>query len=158
MGREAGAYLRNIFNAEGDGLAVAPGLGLGVNPGLGLYKEFLDAYKDLSFLNSDGSLNTKTIVCYTSEILVKHGLSHNNDEAEEVAGVWIYPADVFCPMDHTNGNKVTITDRSVSIHLYDCSWLDHNTMRWRLHLLKNWMIRTFGAEKVGKLLKLIKKK
>jgi hypothetical protein len=75
-----------------------------------------------------------------------------------VAGVWIYPADVLCPMDHTNGNKVTITDRSFSIHLYDCSWLDHKTMRWRLHLLKNWMIRTFGAEKVGRLVKLVKKK
>lgn len=31
MGREAGAYLRNICKGyEGDGLAVAPGLGLGV--------------------------------------------------------------------------------------------------------------------------------
>lgn len=158
MGREAGAYLRNICNTEGDGLAVAPGLGLGVNPGNELYKEFLDAYKELSFLNPDGTLNTKTIVCYTSEILVKYGLSHNNDEAEEVAGIWIYPADVFCPMDHTNGNKVTMTNRTVSIHLYDASWIDHNTMKWRLHLLKNWMIRTFGAEKVGKLMKLIKKK
>ena len=158
MGREAGAYLRNICDTEGNGLAVAPGLGLGVNPGNELYKEFLNAYKDLAFLNPDGSLNTKTIVCYTSEILVKHGLSHNNNEAEEVAGVWIYPADVLCPMDHTNGNKITMTDRTVSIHLYDASWIDHNTMKWRLHLLKNWMIRTFGAERVQKIINLIKGK
>lgn len=158
MGREAGAYLHNICNIEGDGLAVAPGLGLGVNPGLGLYKELLDAYKDMSFLNPDGSLNTKTIVSYTSEILLKHGLTSNNDEIEEVAGIWIYPADVFCPMDHTKGNVVNITDRTVSIHLYDCSWLDHKTMSWRIHLIKNWMIRVFGAERVKKFRKFIKRK
>lgn len=158
MGREAGAYLRNICDTEGDGLAVNPGIGLGVNAGHKLYKEFLDAYKEFSFLNSDGTLNTKTIVSYTSEILVQHGLSHNNDEAEEVDGVWIYPADVLCPMDHTKGNVVNITDRTVSIHLYDCSWLDHKTMGYRMHVLKNWMMRTFGTERIEKLAKIIKRK
>ena len=44
-----------ILGTEGDGLAVAPGLGLGVNPGNELYKEFLDAYKELSFLNMNFS-------------------------------------------------------------------------------------------------------
>ena len=59
MGREAGAYLCNICNTEGDGLAVNPGIGLGVNAGHKLYKELLDAYKEFSFLNPDGTLNTK---------------------------------------------------------------------------------------------------
>ena len=158
MGREAGAYLKNFCNTQGDGLGVNPGIGLGVEPGHNLYKEFLDTYKDLSFYNPDGTLNTKTIVVYTSEILLKHGLSHNNEDAEEIAGVWIYPADVFCPMDHTKGNIVNITDRTVSIHLYDCSWLDHKTMSYRLHTFKNWMMRTFGAERIEKLAKIIKRK
>lgn len=144
MGREAGAYLRNICKGfDGDGLAVAPGLGLGVEAGHELYKEFLDAYKNFKFYNADGTLNTKTIVSYTSEILVKHGLNNNNDEPQEVEGIWIYPADVFCPMDHTKGNKVTITDRTVCIHLYDCSWINHNTWRWRLHKINNWFKRHF---------------
>lgn len=157
MGREAGAYIRNICNGfEGNGLAVAPGLGLGVNPGLDLYREFLEAYRDLMFRNEDGTQNTKTIVCYTSEILVKHGLNNDNDNPQFVDGVWIYPSDVFCPMDHTKGNKLTITSRTVSIHHYDCSWIDHNTFGFRLHLIKNWMMRHFGEERIANISDIIK--
>ena len=145
MGREAGAYMKNMGSL---GLGVAPGLGLGANPGLGLYKEFLQRYDNLHFILADGTLNTKTIVSYTTEILVKHGLDNNNNEPQEVAGVWVYPSDVFCPMDHTLANKITITDRTVSIHLYDCSWIDHNTFRFKLHLLKIWCARHFGTKLV----------
>ena len=55
--------------APGLGLGVNPGLGLGVNPGLGLYKEILEMYSKLSFVNKDGTYNQKTIVQYTTEIL-----------------------------------------------------------------------------------------
>ena len=165
MGREAGAYISQITDAgkgeaRGDtglgvapglGLGVNPGLGLGVNPGLGLYREILDEYAKISFKLENGTLNQKTVVSYTTEILLKHGLSSNNDMPQEVAGVWIYPADVFCPMDHTRANKVTITDRTVSIHLYDCSWLDHKTLSYKLHLLKNWLARKLGVRFVDRL-------
>lgn len=158
MGREAGSYLKNICGVEGDGLAVAPGLGLGAEAGMPLYKDFLNAYQDLSFYKCDGTLNTKTIVCYTSEILVEKGLSGNNNEPEKVAGVWIYPADYFCPMDHTRGNILTITDRTVSIHRYDASWTDKKSVRHILHLIKNWMMRKFGPEKVQTIVKIFKKR
>ena len=49
--------------------SVAPGVGLGVNPDLGLYKEILEMYSKLSFVNKDGTYNQKTIVQYTTEIL-----------------------------------------------------------------------------------------
>lgn len=163
MGREAGAYINQITDAgQGEvgndtGLGVAPGLGLGVNPGLGLYREILDEYDTFSFKKEDGTLNLKTVVSYTTEILLKHGLNSNNDEPQEVAGVWIYPADVFCPMDHTQANKVIITDRTVSIHLYDCSWLDHDSLSFKLHLLKNWLARRFGVKHVERLSNVIRK-
>ena len=162
MGREAGAYIKNICEAEvvgkgsDTGLGVAPGLGLGVNPGLGLYKEFLDLYAGLRFRNEDGSLNMKTIVSYTTEILLGHGLGGNNNEPQEVAGVWVYPSDVFCPMDHTQANKLDITDRTVSIHLYDCSWINHNTLSYKLHLLKNWLARRLGVRFVNRCADIIK--
>ena len=157
MGREAGAYIKDIcitgfFAKRNDtALGVAPGLGLGVNPGLGLYKEFLDLYDTLKFNNGDGTLNTKTIVSYTTEILLKHGLDGNNDRPQKVAGVWIYPPDVFCPMNHTQANKLSITDQTVSIHLYDCSWISHKTLRYKLHLFKNWLARIFGADFINKI-------
>lgn len=80
-------------------LAVAPGLGLGVNPGLGLYKEMLDLYEKLHFIEEDNSFNLKTVVSYTTEILCNHGL-RNTNEIQECAGIWIYPKEYFCPIDY----------------------------------------------------------
>lgn len=157
MGREAGAYLKNIcYNYQGDGLAVAPGLGLGVNVGHPLYKEFLDIYDNLSFKNKDGSLNTKTIVSYTSEILVKHGLGDDNQHPQNIEGIWIYPSNVFCPMDHTRGGEVTMTPDTVSIHLYDASWSDHSSFQYKLHIIKKILVRILGADFVEKLLKIFR--
>lgn len=161
MGREKGAFIKDICNSsilvKGDaGLGVNPGLGLGVTPGLGLYKEILDLYDTLKFKNENGILNTKTIVSYTTEILLKHGLNKKNDEPQKVAGVWVYPPDVFCPMDHTQANKLKITERTVSIHLYDCSWINHNTLRYKLHLAKNWLARLLGVNFINRCVNLFK--
>ena len=152
MGREQGAFIKNICGTSynGNGFGVAPGLGIGAISGLELYNEFLKSYDSLKFKNEDGTLNTKTIVSYTTEILLSHGLNDNNDELQELAGIWVYPSDVFCPMDHTQANKLKITQRTVSIHLYDCSWIDHNTISYKLHLLKNRLARYFGVEFVNK--------
>ncbi len=157
MGREAGAYLRNICsNYQGEGLAVAPGLGLGVNPAHPLYKEFLDLYDNLSFKNKDGSLNTKTIVSYTSKILVKHGLGDDNNRLQNIEGIWIYPADVFCPMDHTCGCKVTITPNTVSIHQYDSSWNDHTALGIIYKKAKHIIIRVLGRTSLDYIRNIIK--
>ena len=160
MGREKGAFIKDICDSpiavnDNTGLGVNPGLGLGVAPELGLYKEFLDLYDTLHFNNEDGTLNTKTIVSYTTEILLKHGLNCNNDELQEVAGVWVYPSDVFCPMDHTQANKITITERTVSIHLYDCSWINHKSFRYKLHLLKTKIAQMLGVNFVNKCVNII---
>lgn len=155
MGREAGSWMTAYGHPEG--LAVAPGLALGAEADHPLYKEFLDVYKNLQFRLEDGTLNTKTICWHVTEILLKHGLTDNNDAVEQVAGAWIYPADVFCPMDHTQGNKVTLTDRTVSIHLYDCSWANKGTLKWKLHLLKNWCMRTFGNSRIEIITSLLKR-
>ena len=157
MGREAGAFLKNICdNYHGEGLAVAPGLGLGVNPGHPLYKEFLDIYDNLLFKNKDGSLNTKTIVSYTSEILVRHGLSDDNQHPQNIEGIWIYSSDVFCPVDHTQGCKLTITNNTVSIHLYDSSWNEHGLLWGIFRPLKNILIRTLGIKTIKYIKMIIK--
>ena len=111
----------SVKGAAPNFLGAAPGLGLGVNPGLGLYREFLEMYEGLSFINSDGSQNVKTIVEYTTDILVKHGLK-NTPEIQSVAGVKIYPNDYFCPIDYKT-KKLIITDNTRSIHHYAESWL-----------------------------------
>ena len=124
--------------APGLGLGVNPGLGLGVNPGLGLYKEMLELYAFLHFLKENGEYNQKTVVQYTTEVLCRHGLRNVND-LQQVAGVWIYPKDYFCPISTYDG-KLRLTANTVSIHHYAQSWISP------LHrVLRNWVLKIGGA-------------
>lgn len=100
--------------------SVAPGLGLGVNPGLGLYNEILEMYLPLHFRREDGSYNLKTVVQYTTELLCRHGMIATND-IQQVAGVWIYPKEYFCPINYET-SKCCITKNTYTIHHYAASW------------------------------------
>lgn len=106
--------------APGLGLCVNPGLGLCANPGLGLYKEILCVYEKLHF-KSNECLNLKTVVQYTTEVLLNHGLK-NVQEIQHVAGITIYPAEYFCPLSYKTG-KLKITERTYTIHHYNASWV-----------------------------------
>lgn len=99
---------------------VAPGLGLGVSPGLSLYKEILDNYTNLHFITEDGTLNLKTVVEYTTELLYKYGLK-NVPDIQECKGVWIYPKEYFCPIEYVSG-KIHITKNTRTIHHFSGSW------------------------------------
>jgi hypothetical protein len=124
---------------EGEYPQVNPGLGLGVTPGHNLYKVLLNKYATLRFLNEDGSLNQKTIVKYSTEVLQEHGLQPSND-LQEVAGVWIYPPDYFNPLDSLTG-KLKLTDNTRSIHWYMNSWSDSSAFRQWLSRMSH---RMFG--------------
>lgn len=143
--QESGATPRNSV------LGVAPGLGLGVNPELALLGELLDFYETKEhFAIEDG-----TVVDFTTDLLRKHGLVEEHS-LQKVADITIYPADYFCPMDSTTG-ITTITPNTVSIHHYSCSWIDHNTLSWQLHILKNKLIGLLGEKWVMKLSKILKR-
>jgi hypothetical protein len=108
---------------------VAPGLGLGASPMMNLYKLLLDKYETLRFINEDGSHNKKTIVIYNSEVLQEQGLLPVN-VLQKVAGVYIYPADFFNPLDSLTG-KLELTENTRSIHWYMNSWSDNGKLyKW----------------------------
>lgn len=92
--------------------------------------EILDLYQPLSFYKEDGSLNLKTVVSYTTEVLCTHGLKNTN-EVQNVADIWIYPKEYFCPMDYATG-KIELTPHTKSIHHFTASWLpkwQHRNLR-----------------------------
>lgn len=119
--------------------AVAPGLGLGCNPGLGLYKKILDLYQSLHFNNPDGTINLKTVVDYTTELLMEYGLK-NVSGIQKVGDIYIYPSEYFCPINITS-KKLHITQNTYTIHHYMASWANKD-MRW---YIKN-VIRKFIPE------------
>lgn len=132
---------------------VAPGLGLGVEAGHPFCQKMLQVYCDKNYLNEDGSYNNMTIVSYTTQELYANGMKPSED-IQEVEGIWIYPSDFFCPMDSTTG-IVTKTERTVSVHHYDCSWMDHNSMGFKIHQLKNCIYQLIGqrnAQLINRLL------
>lgn len=104
------------------GLAANPGLGLAANPGLEFYKKMLDFYNSKHFIKQDGSLDTTTIVIYTTDLLLKNGFM-GSGEIELVEDIYIYPPDYFCPLNYYTG-RLVLTDNSRTIHHYLGSWLD----------------------------------
>lgn len=134
MGRESVAKMI----AQHSCLNVAPGLGIGAEAGMSFYKEMIDLYNEISFYNFDGSLNNRTVVSYTTEKLIEHGLC-DEDVIQEVAGIKIYPIEYFCPIDYKTRKK-HFTPNTVSIHHYLGSWIDNSPMI----ALRKWIIYTFG--------------
>ena len=138
---ERGAFMGcegEASGATGGMPPVAPGLGLGCNPGLGLYKEIMDFYETIHFVNKDGTLNVHTVVEYTTNILLKHGLKDTN-EIQLCADIFIYPKDYFCPLSW-QGHEMQMTNNTVTIHHFAGSWLP-----WDGRLLKrfSWLEERF---------------
>lgn len=106
--------------------SVAPGLGLGVNPGLGLYRELLNLYAGMHFRQPDGTLNLRTVVRYTTELLCRHGL-RDEPGIQQVAGIWVYPKEYFCPIVQ-EGHRLILTENTRSIHHYAGSWQSGTTL------------------------------
>lgn len=120
-----------------------PGLGLGCNSNLIQYKKILDLYKTLHFKCADGSLNLKTIVEYTSELLLHDGLK-NKSTIQKVGDIYIYPAEYFCPINLTT-RRMYITNNTRTIHHYMASWntpstLDKIKTAIRRYIPKNWLL------------------
>jgi len=96
------------------------GLGMGCNAELNIIHQILEYYKNLHFLNKDGSFNLKTVVEYVTMVLKMNGL-REEDKIQILDGLVIYPTEYFCPMSFESG-KLNITENTYSIHHYDASW------------------------------------
>lgn len=99
---------------------VAPGLGMAANPGMDIYKEMLDFYEKRHFRNQDSTIDTTTIVTYTTQILMQHGWKPDR-EIQTVEGITIYPPEYFCPMSNITG-ELKVTLNTCTIHHYSASW------------------------------------
>ncbi len=110
-----------------DNQYVASGLGFGSEEGNVLLLEMMGDYYKVSFYNKDGSLNLLPCPYYNTACLKKHGLI-TEDRDQMVEGMTIYASDVFCPKMYCD-SKLYLTERTVSIHHYDATWLD-NWGRW----------------------------
>lgn len=136
---ERGPFMGIELSGQDGCPKVNPGLGLDTEANNSLLKELLDLYATLSFLNHDGTFNEKTIVTYTTEVLLRHGLKQISD-IQKVAGFWIYPPDYFNPLDDLTG-RLAITANTRSIHWFMNSWSESSPLRRWLSRMSH---RLFG--------------
>lgn len=107
--------------------AINAGLGIGSPARTEIFNEILDSYAKEKFLNSDGSLNLKTVVTRVSDIFREYGF--NNDQIiQDVKGYKIYPTEYFCPKDYQTGS-LNLTEKTFTIHHYDGSWLSEEAKK-----------------------------
>ena len=120
-----GAFMGcEVDGSDMERIEVAPGLGIASEPNNEIYKDILELYSNISFINEDGTINTKTVVYYTTNILLKHGLE-NITGIQTVKDITIYPKEYFCPYDYRNG-ITTKTDNTHSIHWNSMTWVSKN--------------------------------
>lgn len=109
--------------------ALAAGLGIASPAASPIYKEILDSYRESSFIRPDSSLDLTTVVTRVSNIFKLHGFK-DLDKIQEVAGVTVYPAEYFCPINYITG-KLKITEKTYTIHHFMASW----TNEYEKHLV-----------------------
>lgn len=116
------------------------GLGIASPAASEIYKEILNSYRQSSFLRKDGSMDLTTVVDRVSAIFKKRGLK-DSSEIQTVAGVTVYPADYFCPINPATG-ELKITENTRTIH--------HYAATWTIPLRKKYMkLRNQLSKKVG---------
>lgn len=133
---------------------VAPGLGIASPAFHPVYKQLLDLYDSLYFINDDGELNLKTVVAYTTEILQKKGLT-NKLEIQCIEDIMIYPTAYFSPKNFYTG-KIKITPNTYSIHHYSMSWLPAKTIY--LSKIKRFLMRIFGNKNIERIIHVLRLK
>lgn len=111
--------------------AVNPGLGIGAIVGMKQFREIIDYYDNLHFIESDGTYNvTDAVVNITTRELLKKGLKMQPG-IQFVGGVYVYPADYFNPFDDATG-RLNKTANTRTIHWYSKTWLEVSPLRMRL--------------------------
>lgn len=108
-------------------------------------KELLEQYEGKHFIKEDGTMdltaNTHTITQY----MLTKGLKLNNKFQEFPGLISAYPAEYFCPKDHTTG-LIHLSDKTVCIHHFAGSWLPSTPLGRLRHKSKLMASRFLGGK------------
>ena len=117
------------FERAGEGYKINLGSGFGSERGNAFLKEIRDYYDNLSFRNTDGTLNLTPSPNINSQVFIRNGFKLDNTY-QTIAGNTVYPYDYFAPLDWKN-LKGKPTNNTISIHHYSTSWLSDEEKKKR---------------------------
>ena len=95
---------------------VANGLGFGAETHHPFIRDNMLVYEAVTDFSSP-ELNS----WITTRLLTPHGLDCDSLEIQHIGDVTIYPPEYFCSK-HTHTGLITLTENSISIHHFNCSW------------------------------------
>lgn len=105
---------------ESDNL-LATGLGFGAEKNFYMIKKMIDIYNNISFIKSDGELNTTPCPVYNTDCMKQEGFIINNTK-QTMNGITLYPTEYLCPKNWETG-EVNFTLNTHTIHHFLASWL-----------------------------------
>lgn len=94
----------------------------GAVKGHSMVKKFLDARKNIEFIDSGGKQNRNTCGFYDTRIAIEAGYKING-KTQNVEGMNIYAFDYFHPYDYMSG-LLNETENTYSVHWFNGGWLD----------------------------------
>lgn len=113
-----------------------------------LVKQFLDLYKDLTFLDENGRIITGTNVAKLTKILIEKGFVQKNYYQELEDGIKIYPKEFFSPYDYINC-YYNITENSYCVHYFAVTWMSRKEQAKKE--IKKKIVKILGPEKMNKI-------
>lgn len=90
------------------------------------WKEIIDVYSNMQFVNKDGSFNTTVNNAYIENKLHLLGYEIANKNQQIGQGIKIYSDDYFHAVDHMTGKWHT-TSNTHAIHWHTLTWCDRST-------------------------------
>ena len=104
------------------------GEGFGAEAFQPILRKMMAHYDNKSFMKPDGTLDMTPSPYYTTLCLKEIGLRNENVDQKLNDDVMVYASDVLCPKSYC-ASKLHLTERTVSIHHFDATWLDDNLRR-----------------------------
>lgn len=133
---EKGAFMgaENSKEHEDDKIIIAAGLGLGAYKNMMIYKEILEYYNKISFLDNNGNRIKQNVCSIVTQIIENKGLKHINN-IQTISDITIYPSVYFNPINFVT-RKLHIEKETHSIHWYMASWKEINKKTKLKNLLR----------------------
>lgn len=106
-----------------------------------MVKKFLDARKNVYFLDQSGVQNKNTCGFYDTKVILDNGYKMDGT-TQCLNGMNIYAYDFFHPYDYMSGIN-NETENTRSVHHFNGGWLDEN-MRMQNEITKHKYLKLYG--------------
>ncbi len=130
------------------------GLGFGVYPKNDIIKYMLDDYKNIHFINEDGTFDLTACPERNTLSLVNRGYIIN-EKNKMIGDTYIFGPEYFCGWN-LDVHKKNITDKTYTIHHYEGSWVSKKDKR--ISKIRRVFVNLMGEKIYKKIRKKIKGK